>query len=407
MTDQVIVIVGPTAVGKTKLSVELALKLNGEIISGDSMQIYRQMDIGTAKVTKEEMQGVPHHLIDIKNFDEDYSVKEFQQNVRDCIQAIQKRHHVPIIVGGTGLYIKAALYDYTFQEETEPFSDPEPNMTNEELHHRLAQVDSLSAKKIHPNNRRRVLRALQIFEHSGKSKSEHLSSQQHVCLYNVRFIGLTLPRSLLYERINQRVDLMVKQGLIEEVTHMIHLGALPEHQSMKAIGYKEWFDYFNQNVSLIETLEKIKQNSRRYAKRQYTWFRNQMDIHWIDVNLEDFDQTVQAALNYVEKGEHYRYIAFNYAFQDLSYFKHPGILDYWFGYCQGEKENPTMFELRTHRYHHQVLVVVYFDETQISLKTLKSLYQQGLDEKVCSFVKPQWHEEGKQIDKLVRIKELV
>ena len=407
MTDQVIVIVGPTAVGKTKLSVELALKLNGEIISGDSMQIYREMDIGTAKVTKEEMQGVPHHLIDIKNFDEDYSVKEFQQNVRDCIQAIQKRQRVPIIVGGTGLYIKAALYDYTFQEETESFGDPYPDMTNEELHLRLNQVDPLSAQKIHPNNRRRVLRALQIFEQSGKSKSEHLSSQQHVCLYNVRFIGLTLPRPLLYERINQRVDAMMKLGLIEEVERLIQLGALSSHQSMKAIGYKEWFDYFNQSTSLEETLEKIKQNSRRYAKRQYTWFRNQMDIHWLNVNIDDFDQTVQAALKYVANGEHYHYIAFNYAFQDLDYFKHSGILDYWFGYTQGEKENPTMYELRTQRFHHQVLIVIYFDETLISAKALKSLYQQGLSEKVCSYVKPEWADDGIQIDKLVRIKELV
>lgn len=407
MTDQVIVIVGPTAVGKTKLSVELALKLNGEIISGDSMQVYRQLDIGTAKVTKEEMQGVPHHLLDIKHFDEEYSVKEFQENVRICIQEIQARKHIPIIVGGTGLYIKAALYDYTFQEELPNAEDPYHDFTNEELHQHLEKVDPLSAHKIHPNNRRRVIRALQIFEHSGKTKSEHLSTQQHVCLYNVRFIGLTLPRPVLYERINQRVDIMVQQGLIKEVKQLIDLGASKACQSMKAIGYKEWFDYFNHLSDLDQTIDAIKQNSRRYAKRQYTWFKNQMDIHWLDVQLDYFDQTVQEALDYIEQGEHYRYIAFNYAFQDLSYFKHSGILDCWIGYCQGEKENPTLYELKTQRYHHQVLIVVYFNDMIISLEELQTLYQSGLQEEVSVYVKKEWLYEGTQIEKIVRIKEFI
>ena len=163
MTKPVIVIVGPTAVGKTKLSVELALRLNGEIISGDSMQIYREMDIGTAKVTHEEMKGIPHHLIDIKDFDEEYSVKEFQKNVRDCIEAVSNRNHTPIIVGGTGLYIKAALYDYTFVEEKESTNNTYDELSNKELHQRLQAVDPISAQKIHQNNRRRVVRALQIF----------------------------------------------------------------------------------------------------------------------------------------------------------------------------------------------------------------------------------------------------
>ncbi len=407
MTKPVIVIVGPTAVGKTKLSVELALRLNGEIISGDSMQIYREMDIGTAKVTHEEMKGIPHHLIDIKDFDEEYSVKEFQKNVRDCIEAISNRNHTPIIVGGTGLYIKAALYDYTFVEEKESTNNTYDELSNKELHQRLQAVDPISAQKIHQNNRRRVVRALQIFEQSGKSKSEHLSSQQHICLYDVRFIGLTLDRTVLYDRINQRVDMMKDLGLYEEVQSLIEKGAQPHYQSMRAIGYKEWFDYFNREATLEETLDKIKQNSRRYAKRQYTWFRNQMDIHWLNVNLDDFDQTVEEAMLYVENGSHYQYIAFNYQFQDLDYFKHEGILNYWFGYCYGEKENPTLYELRTKRYHHQVLIVVYFDETKISLEELKQLYKTGSLEEVACYVKPEWNKEGINIDKLVRIKELI
>ena len=217
---KVIVIVGPTSVGKTKMGVELAKKINGEVISGDSMQIYKGMDIGTAKVTKEEMDGVIHHLIDIKYPNESYSVKDFQDEVRKCIDDISSRNKMPIIVGGTGLYIKAALYDYEFNEsdiDHDYFKDKYKEYTNEQLHQHLREIDEKSAEELHFNNRQRVLRAIEIYELTGKRKSEMLEEQQHVCLYDACFIGLTIERTLLYERINHRVDIMMENGLESEV----------------------------------------------------------------------------------------------------------------------------------------------------------------------------------------------
>ena len=223
---KVIAVCGPTAVGKTRMGVSLAEALHGEVISGDSMQIYRTMDIGTAKATPEEMQGIIHHMIDIKNPDETFSVSEFQKEVRHYIDTID----MPIVVGGTGLYIKGALYDYTF-EETESKHDEikakYAHYTNEELHQYLASFDPQSAQDLHPNNRQRVLRA----------------------------IGLTLPRPVLYERINMRVDLMIDQGLEEEVRTIYDSGLSRNAQSMKAIGYKEWFDYFEGLKSKEEIIE--------------------------------------------------------------------------------------------------------------------------------------------------------
>lgn len=292
---KVIVVIGPTSVGKTKMGVELAKRLNGEVISGDSMQIYRGMDIGTAKVTLEEMEGIVHHCIDILNPTETYSVKDFQTTVRHCIDDIISRGKVPIIVGGTGLYIKAALYDYEFGETHDTHHDIQnkyKDYDNQSLYQYLLQIDEKSALELHPNNRQRVLRAIQIYEETGNKKSDIISSQQHVCLYDAYFIGLTLPRNLLYERINQRVDVMNENGLKQEVEQLYQNGLNREHQSMKAIGYKEWFDYFEGLISLEEVYENIKKHSRQYAKRQYTWFKNQFNVHWYDVNLKHFDQTV-------------------------------------------------------------------------------------------------------------------
>ena len=300
---KVIVIVGPTSVGKTKMGVELAKKINGEVISGDSMQIYKGMDIGTAKVTKEEMDGVIHHLIDIKYPNESYSVKDFQDEVRKCIDDISSRNKMPIIVGGTGLYIKAALYDYEFNEsdiDHDYFKDKYKEYTNEQLHQHLREIDEKSAEELHFNNRQRVLRAIEIYELTGKRKSEMLEEQQHVCLYDACFIGLTIERTLLYERINHRVDIMMENGLESEVKKLYDLGYNSSMQSMKGIGYKEWFDYFDGYVTKEEVSEKIKKNSRNYAKRQYTWFKNQFDMNWFDVNLDDFDQTVLSVLTFVK-----------------------------------------------------------------------------------------------------------
>ena len=214
--EKVIVVIGPTSVGKTKMGVALAKKLNGEVISGDSMQVYRQMDIGTAKVTIEEMEGVTHHCIDILDPKDQYSVHDFQQTVRKQITEITNRGHVPIIVGGTGLYIKAALYDYTFSEmenNHDEINKKYRDYTNEQLYAHLKQIDEESAEILHFNNRRRVLRAIEIYEQTGQKKSEMINEQEHICLYDAYFVGLTLPRELLYERINLRVDLMMKNGL--------------------------------------------------------------------------------------------------------------------------------------------------------------------------------------------------
>ena len=294
--EKVIVVIGPTSVGKTKMGVALAKKLNGEVISGDSMQVYRQMDIGTAKVTIEEMEGVTHHCIDILYPKDQYSVHDFQQTVRKQITEITNRGHVPIIVGGTGLYIKAALYDYTFSEmenNHDEINKKYKDYTNEQLYAHLKQIDEESAKILHFNNRRRVLRAIEIYEQTGQKKSEMINEQEHICLYDAYFVGLTLPRELLYERINLRVDLMMKNGLQGEMESLIKQGLTRENQSMKAIGYKEWFDYFEGKCDLNEVSENIKKHSRQYAKRQYTWFKNQFDVHWYDVCLENFSKTIE------------------------------------------------------------------------------------------------------------------
>ena len=289
----VLCIVGPTAVGKTKMSIELAKQLNGEIISGDSMQIYRGMDIGTAKATMDERQGIPHHLIDEKNPDEPYSVAAFQQTVRAKMEEIKSRGKLPIIVGGTGLYIKSVLYDYEFAGESESKEIDEAkygHLSNEELHAKLAAVDEAGAKDIHPNNRKRVIRALEIYETSGVKKSEMIEKQEHKMIYDACLIGLTDDRNVLYDRINKRVDTMYETGLVEEVKALFDEGIPAESQSIGAIGYKELYDYFKGLISLEESKELIKRNSRRYAKRQYTWFNNQMDVTWFKVDVQHFDK---------------------------------------------------------------------------------------------------------------------
>lgn len=298
-----ICIVGPTAVGKTRLSIELAKRLNGEIISGDSMQIYKTMDIGTAKATLEEREGIVHHLIDEKNPDEPYSVAEFQKTVRNKIEEIKSRGNMPIIVGGTGLYIKSVLYDYEFAGESESKEMDDEKykaFDNQVLHQKLFEVDPEAAKLIHPNNRKRVIRALEIFETSGVKKSDMIENQQHKLIYDVALIGLTDDRKVLYERINQRVDNMFEMGLVEEVQALFEAGIPKTAQSIRAIGYKELYDYFEGSVTLDECRELIKRNSRRYAKRQYTWFNNQMDVKWFEVDIDHFEKTINHVLEYIQ-----------------------------------------------------------------------------------------------------------
>ena len=301
MKQKVLVIIGPTAVGKTKTSIEMAKRFNGEIISGDSMQIYQHLDIGTAKVTKEEMDGITHHLIDCRHFSEGYSVSDFQKEVRRLIEEISNRGHLPIICGGTGLYIRAALYDYRFDDQGHDtnFQEKYAHLSNEELHQHLASFDKKSADDIHPNNRHRVLRAVEIYETTGKTKSEQIEVDMSEPLYDVYAVGLELERSKLYERINQRVDVMFENGLWEEFNHIIELGASKDMQSMKAIGYKELFAVLENEATLEEAKEQICLNSRRYAKRQMTWFKHQMPVSWFEVFLEDYEKTIKNVTNEV------------------------------------------------------------------------------------------------------------
>ncbi|MFC0043643.1 tRNA (adenosine(37)-N6)-dimethylallyltransferase MiaA [Metabacillus iocasae] len=302
--QKVIVLIGPTAVGKTKLSIEIAKKCNAEVISGDSMQIYRGMDIGTAKITEEEMEGIPHHLIDIKNPDESFSVAEFQTLVREKISQIHARGKVPMIVGGTGLYIQSVIYDYQFAEDKKDSAvkwelEQLANIKGIEfLYEKLQKVDPESAKTIHKNNERRVIRALEVYEETGKKFSDYIKEQSNELMYDVILIGLTMDREQLYSRINSRVDLMVNEGLIEEVQSLYNQG-IRDVQSIQAIGYKELYAYLEGEVSLEEAIEQLKINSRRYAKRQLTWFRNKMPVHWFDVTGDKFHETFTEIFTYI------------------------------------------------------------------------------------------------------------
>lgn len=288
---KLIVLVGPTAVGKTKTSIEIAKALKGEIISGDSMQVYKGMDIGTAKIRSEEMEGIPHHLLDIREADESFSVAEFQSVVRQKINEITARGSVPLIVGGTGLYVQSVLYDYRFSEvEGDPIyrSELEKRASAGEgpyLYKELQAVDPSSAKDIHPNNVKRVIRALEIHHLTGTRKSDQPKAQNHELLYDAALIGLSMDREVLYKRINKRVDMMMEEGLLEEVRYFYDNG-LRDAQSVQAIGYKELYEYFAGNLTLEAAVDLLKKNTRRYAKRQFTWFRNKMDVSWFDMTDE-------------------------------------------------------------------------------------------------------------------------
>lgn len=298
--NRVIVIVGPTGVGKTKLSIELAKHFNSEIINGDSVQIYKELDIGSAKVTSDEMQGIKHHLLDFKNIEEDYTVYDYQKDLRNKIEEFNSRGIIPIVAGGTGLYLKAALYDYKFEREDNLASkDKYKDYSNEELYEFLKRKDFKEASKLHPNNRKRVERALNLIDNIGQSKSEMIAKQEHKSLYDVVFVGLTLPRDVLYERINKRVEIMIERGLLEETRALFDKYGDKDYKSLQAIGYKELFAYYRDEISLDEAIELIKKKSRNYAKRQYTWFNNQFDVKWFEVDLNDFDSTIREVIEYL------------------------------------------------------------------------------------------------------------
>lgn len=282
-----IVIVGPTAVGKTALSIEVAKAVNGEIISGDAIQVYRGMDIGSAKITQEEMEGIPHHLIDILNPDEAYSAAQFKAHAEKLIEDIYSRGKTPMIVGGTGLYIQSVLYEYEFVEEDNALKKDIlcklEQYNKETLYAMLKDRDQKAAAQIHMNNRQRVLRALTYYEMHHKSITDQKKSQTLSSKYDTFIIGLNMPRPILYDRINHRVLLMIEQGLVQEVSTLLSKG-YREKQSMTAIGYKEIIPYIDGEVSLNQAVESLQQNSRNFAKRQLTWFNNQMKIDWFDTD---------------------------------------------------------------------------------------------------------------------------
>lgn len=296
--DKILAIIGPTGVGKTSLSIQLAKAFNGEIISCDSMQVYKKMDIGTAKVTKEEMDGVPHYLIDIQEYDEPYNVKIFQDKCREAIQTILNKGKLPILCGGTGLYVKSVIYDYTFADEVmdEEYTQELKQKTNEELVELLKELDKDSLEKIHPNNRKRLIRALQM-AHQGKNKSQREKEQEHKMLYDTYFLGLDVNREILHQRIDDRVDVMFDQGLVEEVTQLFQEPETWNYTSFQGIGYKEFKPYFEGTMTLEEVREKIKTHTRQFAKRQYTWFKNQMEVHWINREDPNIEERVKEWLN--------------------------------------------------------------------------------------------------------------
>lgn len=287
----IVVITGPTGVGKTKLSVEIAKRLNAEIINADSMQVYKGLDIGTAKIKEEEKEGIVHHLFDIKEASEMYTIYDYQKDARKKIADILSRGKNVIFVGGSGLYIKAALYDYQFQVEKDRRSYEE--LSNEEI---KARIEKVMPCPIHVNNRKRLVRMLNKIENETVSTEKNNNKK----VYDFLTIGLTTSREILYQKINDRVDLMIEEGLEQEVKTFYDQN-LKSKAILTGIGYKEFYEYFDHKITKEEAIDKIKKNSRRYAKRQYTFLNHQMDVHWINTNYEDFKQTIEEAYRYVKK----------------------------------------------------------------------------------------------------------
>ncbi len=292
---KVIVITGPTAVGKTKLSIEIAKRLQTDIINGDAYQIYQKMNIGTAKPTDDEKQGVIHHYMDFLDSSKTYSIAEFQKGVRECIDDLTSKNKVPLIVGGSGLYIDSVIKNYQFLEEKRSNEQSKyDSLTNEELHQVLANLDHDKASEIHPSNRKRVLRAIELISSNVDNTSR---SKKNELVYDALIIFLNDNRESLYDRINKRVDKMLADGLIEEVKN---IGINNYSMTSKvAIGYKEVIQYLNNEIDYNEMVELIKKNSRHYAKRQFTWFKNQDNCQVVNINLEDFNKTIDEVYNLI------------------------------------------------------------------------------------------------------------
>lgn len=301
-----IVLTGPTGVGKTDLSIKLAKAINGEIISADSIQVYKYMDVGSAKITPEEMSGVKHYLIDILEPDEEFNIYLFKEYAKKAMEEIWNKGKIPIITGGTGFYIQSIIYDIEFSEEE---TDKEIRNKYEELaklhgnsyvHNILREIDPESAKIIHENNLKRVIRAIEYYEHTGEKISVHNEREsEKISPYNFRYFVLNRDRDVLYERINKRVDKMIEDGLVDEVKELINKGYSKDLTSMQGIGYKEIIEHLEGNISLSEAIEKIKQDTRHFAKRQLTWFRREKEV--IMLNYEDFDNDTDKMCNFILK----------------------------------------------------------------------------------------------------------
>jgi len=303
MKEKLLVILGPTAVGKTDLSIDIALHFHGEIISGDSMQIYKGMDIGTAKIKPEEMKGVPHYLIDTFTPDHYFTVAEFQELASAKITEINQRGHLPIIVGGTGLYIKSVTHQYQFPTATidEDFRAEMQALVEKHgksaLHQKLAEVDPETAKRLHTNDVKRIIRALEVYHTTNTPLSILLKEQTLETPYDLLMIGLTMNRQKLYERINRRVDVMIENGLIEEVQQLLKQGYDERYHAMQGIGYKEIIRYLKGEITLENAIHLIKQGTRRFAKRQLSWFKNMPDIHWFDLTHDTVEEKVKNKVN--------------------------------------------------------------------------------------------------------------
>lgn len=292
-----IVLTGPTAVGKTKLSIALAKAVNGEIISADSMQVYRHMDIGSAKITQEEMQGVPHHLIDVLDPCEEFNVVIFKEMCEKCLAGIYERGHIPIVTGGTGFYIQALLknIDFTENEEDKSYRNYLENLAEEKgadcLHAMLCKVDPVSAEAIHANNIKRTIRALEFYHLTGEKISDHNAKEKEKgAAYHSCYFVLNAPRQLLYERIEQRIDEMLELGLVEEVKRLQEMGCHRGMISMQGLGYKEILAYLDGEMSLETAVEILKRDTRHFAKRQLTWFRREQEVIWVNKDEFAYDE---------------------------------------------------------------------------------------------------------------------
>lgn len=298
---KVLVIAGVTGVGKSNLGIELAKRYNGEIISGDSVAVYKELTIGSAKMRDHEMEGIVHHGIDLLALNQTFNVRDFQSYARGKIDEITEKGKLPIVVGGSGLYIRALLYDYVFVDEQPADMSWAESLSNEEIHELLRKKDPQQAEIIHTNNRKRLLRALSIFHSTQQSKTELLSQQKHQMIYDAKIVACTMPRELLYQRLNQRVENMIENGLLDEVRAAANIAGW-DHPAMLAIGYKEFRNYFDGSITLEDAISLVQRNTRRFAKRQITWFKHQLPCRWLDMSdLHDVNQTISEVKEWMSR----------------------------------------------------------------------------------------------------------